>query len=84
MHPLLIETIDHELYVQMDHPMTKDHSIAFIAYSTSDRIHLCKLYPEQSPAARFAYTGPGTVFAFCNKHGLFCEENVRGPRHRPR
>ena len=36
-----------------------------------------KLYPEQTADARFPYRGLGTIFAFCNRHGLFA---CRTPR----
>lgn len=65
--------MDGEFYVSIDHPMTKDHFISFIAYLTSDRVQLRKLYPEQAAEARFTPCGLGVVYAFCNRHGLFSQ-----------
>lgn len=73
-HHLVIEQVEHDFYVTMDHPMTKQHYLSFMAYVTSDRVHLRKLYPEQEPEARFPIMGSGVVYAFCNRHGLFMEK----------
>ena len=70
-HRLVIEQVEHDFYVTMDHPMTKQHYLSFMAYVTSDRIHLRKLYPEQASEARFPMAGSGKLYAFCNRHGLF-------------
>lgn len=72
-HPLVLETVDHEYYVTMPgHPMTKAHSISFAAYVTTDCAELVKLYPEQDVSVRFRKKGPGFLYAYCNRHGLFC------------
>ena len=70
-HRLVIEQVDGDFYVTMDHPMDTQHYLSFMAYVTSDRIHLRKLYPEQAAEARFPLAGSGKVYAFCNRHGLF-------------
>lgn len=70
-HDFTIERVENEYYVTMHHPMTKAHYISFLAYITSDRLQMVKLYPEQNPAARFSMLGRGTLYAYCNQHGLF-------------
>lgn len=70
-HALRIETVEYDHLVTVDHPMTKDHYISFVAYLTSDRVHFRKLYPEQEALARFPKTGRGMIVAYCNKHGLY-------------
>lgn len=67
---------DAELYVTLDHPMSKDHHVSFIAYVTDDRIDLRKLYPEQDCEARFYYRGRGDLYAYCNRDGLFVRRGV--------
>ena len=52
--------------------MTKAHSISFVAYVTTDCAELAKLYPEQDVSVRFRKKGPGFLYAYCNRHGLFC------------
>lgn len=70
-HTAQIEDIEHELYVQIPHEMTKTHYISFIAYVTGDRFELVRLYPEGDAAARFFRRGRGRLYWYCNKHGLF-------------
>ena len=70
-HPIQIETIEGELYVRVEHPMTKDHHISFIVYRTGDRIETVKLYPEGNAECRFFRRGRGEILAYCNRHGLF-------------
>lgn len=72
-----VEVADGEVYLTMEHPMGKDHFISFMAYVTTDQVFFRKLYPEQTADARFPYRGSGTIFAYCNRHGLFA---CRTPR----
>lgn len=69
-HEIQVERIEHEFYVTLDHPMTKEHYISFLALVNSDRLALIKLYPEQDCAARFSMQGHGILYAYCNHHGL--------------
>ena len=70
-HTAAVEDIEHELYVEIPHAMTKTHYISFIAYVTGDRFELVRLYPEGPAAARFFRRGRGKLYWYCNKHGLF-------------
>lgn len=72
-----IEQIEDELFVTLDHPMTREHHISFFAYVTLDRTELVKLYPEGNPEARFFNRGRGKLYWYCNRHGLFCREIKR-------
>lgn len=69
-HKINVETIDGELFVSLQHAMTKKHYISFFAFATSDRIQLVKLYPEQNAECRFMMRGHGTLYAYCNRHGM--------------
>ncbi|MCI1722464.1 MAG: helix-turn-helix domain-containing protein [Lachnospiraceae bacterium] len=73
-HKIEIETVDEEFYVRIDHPMTKEHSISFLAYLTSSSLQMIKLYPEQTAEGRFRKNGHGKIFAYCNRHGLFADK----------
>ncbi len=75
-HSMSVEIIDNDYYVTMNHPMTKEHYISFMAFITGDRIQLVKLYPEQSCEATFQRRGLGTFYAYCNRHGL-CKLNAK-------
>ena len=70
-HKILVETIDGEYSVSVQHPMDKKHYISFIAYLTSDNIEMKKLYPEQDACAHFRKKGHGIICLYCNHHGLF-------------
>lgn len=70
-HRLYVEDVDGEMFVYLDHPMEKSHSISFMAYVTDCHIQMEKLYPEQAAQTHFRRAGRGTIFAFCNRHRLF-------------
>ena len=44
-HKIFIERVEDEYYVQIEHEMTKNHYISFIAAVSSDRLQMVKLYP---------------------------------------
>ena len=70
-HRLSVEKVEDERYVTVNHPMTKEHYISFIAYMTPDRYETRVLYPEGSAEAGFFYRGAGWLYYCCNRHGLF-------------
>ena len=70
-HALRIETVEDEYYVSMDHPMTKDHYISFIAAVSDRGVQFVKLYPEGNAEARFKINGVKLLYAYCNRDGLF-------------
>ena len=67
---ITVEGMDADYYVTFDHPMTKEHYLTFAAYVKTDRITLCRLYPEQEAAVRFPAQRGGTLYVCCNTHGL--------------
>ena len=69
-HTIAIEQVEDESYVTIDHEMSKSHHISFIAWVTSSRLELLKLYPEQNAEGRFRLRGHGCLYIYCNKHGL--------------
>ena len=69
-HSITIEKVEDEHFVTVDHHMTKEHFISFIAYLTSDRVQFVKLYPEGNAETRLNFRGSGYVYIYCNKHGL--------------
>lgn len=70
-HAVQVEVIEHEHYVTVDHPMTKEHYISFLACVTGDRCNFVKLYPEGNAQTRFFIRGHGMLYWYCNHHGLF-------------
>ena len=69
-HVLFIEKVEDEYYVRIEHDMTKEHYISFVAYLTSDRVQFVKFYPEGNAETRLNIRGSGFLYIYCNKHGL--------------
>lgn len=70
-HRLSVEVIEDEYYVTVKHPMTKEHSISFIAAFYDDSVQIKKLYPEGMCEARFKIGRLNSLYYYCNKHGLY-------------
>ncbi len=70
-HNINVEIVEDEYYVTLNHEMTKQHHISFLAAVTDDGIQIIKLYPEGNAEARFKTNRTYAVFAYCNSHGLF-------------
>ena len=76
-HQITIEKVEDEHFVTVNHDMTKEHYISFVAYLTSDRVHLVKFYPEGNAETRLNFRGNGVLYIYCNKHGLMKQKNIR-------
>ena len=70
-HPIKTEKVEDEYYVTIEHPMTKDHYISFIAALSDNGIELVKLYPQQQAEARFKISRTKYIYAYCIRDGLF-------------
>ena len=70
-HAITVERVEDEHFITVHHPMTKEHFISFVAFVTSDRIQLVKLYPEGNAQTRLQLRGMGYLYYYCNRHGLF-------------
>ena len=70
-HRITAEKVEDEHFVTVHHPMTKTHHISFLAFVTSDRIQMVKLYPEGNAETRLQLRGLGYLYFYCNHHGLF-------------
>ena len=70
-HGIEVNRVEDEYLITMDHPMTKDHSISFLAAASDGTVQIKKLYPEGEALARFKINGVRRVYACCNRHGLF-------------
>ena len=77
-HKIFIERVEDEYYVQIEHEMTKEHYISFIAALSSDRMQMVKLYPEGNAHARVKMNGVKKIFFYCNRDGLFSLKVVKG------
>ena len=70
-HAVSIEYVEDEYFIEIHHPMTKEHYISFAAFVTSDRIQMVKFYPEGNAQTRMQLCGKGILYYYCNNHGLF-------------
>ena len=71
-HEIRVEMLEDEYYVSLAHPMEKTHYISFLAAVSDQGLELIKLYPEGEAAARFKISRTRKLYAYCNRHGLFC------------
>ena len=77
-HKIFIERVEDEYYVRIDHSMTKEHYISFVAAASSDDMQMVKLYPEGNAEVRFKLRGVRRIFFYCNRDGLFRVDPVKG------
>ena len=70
-HKISIERVEDEYFVSINHPMTKEHYISFMAAAASDSVQMVKLYPEWNAEARFKISCVKKIFFYCNRDGLF-------------
>ncbi len=76
-HVPYVEESDGELLVRVgsvEHPMTKEHYIMWIAQVAGNRINKVMLAPEQSTEVRFPLIRDCKIYAYCNLHGLWVKE----------
>lgn len=70
-HRVHVERMEDEYYVQIEHPMSKQHHISFVAALGMDRLQLVKLYPESDAAGGVKMAGTREIYFYCNRDGLF-------------
>ena len=70
-HMIFIEAVEDEYYVRIEHDMTKQHYISFIAALSPDRIQMVRLYPEGPAETRFPLRAVRRIYFYCNRDGLF-------------
>ena len=59
---------------EVEHPMVEDHYIMLIAQVSDNQTTRIRLHPNQKPEVRFKYIPESTIYAYCNKHGLWKTE----------
>ena len=65
-----VEVADGCQRVHVDHPMTKDDHLLFIACVGDDLVRIKRLYPEQEARAEFPLQGPSKVYVYGRGCGL--------------
>lgn len=53
------------------HPMDEEHYINFVALEHDNTVLIHKFKPQDEPIWTFEYIENSTVYAYCNKHGLW-------------
>ena len=77
-HIIFIERVEDEYYIRIDHDMTKQHYISFVAALSSDHIQMIKLYPEGNAETRVKIRGVKKILFYCNRDGLFSLKVMKG------
>ena len=76
-HVPVYERVEDEIVVkvgEVEHPMEKEHYIMWVALVSDNQTTRIRLYPEQGTTVRFKYIPQSTLYAYCNKHGLWKTE----------
>ena len=76
-HVPAIEIQGNEILVkvgEVNHPMDPDHYIMWITLVSEGKEMRVSLKPGEAPEAKFPYIPGSTVYAYCNKHGLWKKE----------
>lgn len=53
------------------HPSLPEHYIEWIALVTDDQVKFTYLKPGMEPKAEFSEVASGTIYEYCNLHGLW-------------
>jgi superoxide reductase len=56
------------------HPSLPEHHIEWIALVTGDKVQMSFLEPGMEPIAEFEEVEHGTIYEYCNLHGLWKTE----------
>lgn len=70
-HVPVYTKVEDEIFVTVNHPMDKEHFIEWVVLVKENTEYIIKMYPEQNAECRFKYIPGSTIYAYCNKHGLW-------------
>ena len=73
-HVPVVEQSGKEVFVkvgEVEHPMTEEHYIQWIAVVTDKGTEMVSLSPGEKPQAVFTDKGKAVVYEYCNLHGLW-------------
>ena len=56
---------------EVDHPMSEEHYIMWIALVSGGEIIKINLKPGDAPEGMFEYKEGATIYSYCNLHGLW-------------
>jgi len=70
-HKMVVTDSELDYYVTIEHQMSKEHYISFVAFVGYDRLMLTRLYPEQNAELRIPKMQRGKLYVYCSEHGLW-------------
>ena len=73
-HVPTYERKDNKLEVRVNHVMEEDHYIEWIALVTDNKEEYVYLKPNEDAVVVFDDVNSGTLYSYCNKHGLWEKE----------
>ena len=71
---LSVEIIENNYFITSNHPMQREHYIAFTALLTADTFIFRRQYPEWDMQLRIPRIGHGRLLWYCTNHGLFYQD----------
>lgn len=73
-HVPIYEVKDGKIFVKVNHVMEEDHYIEWISIVFEDKEVTTYFKPGQEAVAHCKYVPGSTIYAYCNKHGLWKAE----------
>lgn len=73
-HLPVYEVKGNKILARVPHVMEEDHYIDYIVLETNDSVLKQYLKIGEEAKAEFPYVKGSKLFAYCNKHGIWCTE----------
>ena len=73
-HVPTYDILDDEIIVKVNHVMEEEHYIEWISFVSENKEYTIKLKPGEVAECKFPYVKGATLYAYCNKHGLWKAE----------
>ncbi len=73
-HVPTYEVIENQIIVRVNHVMEDDHYIEWVALVGDGRVGKKFFVPNTKAEVMFPYIKGSTIYAYCNKHGLWNAE----------
>ena len=68
------EIKDGKIFVKVNHVMEDDHYIEWVSIVSENKECMKYFKPGEDCETHFKYIQGSTLYAYCNKHGLWCKE----------
>ena len=62
-----------KIIVRVNHVMEENHYIMWVMVVNDNEIQYKEFKYSDKIEAEFVYKGKGTIYSYCNKHGLWCK-----------